>query len=58
MYAVGFLCLALSYALFPYASSEAELALIRVIYAIGIGGVAGMITALLGDYAIASDRAS
>ena len=56
VYAVGFLCLALSYALFPYASSEAELALIRVIYAIGIGGVAGMITALLGDYAIASDR--
>jgi MFS family permease len=37
VYAFGFSCLALSYALFPYATSETELALIRVIYSVGLG---------------------
>ncbi len=56
VYAFGFGCLALSYALFPYADSEATLALIRVIYSIGLGAVTGMLAALLGDYAIAEHR--
>ena len=56
VYAFGFACLALSYALFPYATSETELALIRVIYSVGLGGVTGMIATLLGDYAVAPDR--
>ncbi len=56
IYAFGFCCLAGSYALFPYAGSEIELALIRVIYSIGLGAVTGMLATLLGDYVVAADR--
>jgi len=56
VYAFGFICLAAAYALFPYAGSETELALIRVIYSVGLGGVTGMIATLLGDYAVPGDR--
>lgn len=56
VYAFGFICLAASYALFPYAGSETELALIRVIYSVGLGGVTGTIATLLGDYAVPGDR--
>lgn len=56
VYAFGFCSLALGYALFPYAGSEAELALARVVYSIGLGAVTGMLATLLGDYAVAEDR--
>lgn len=56
VYAAGFCFLALGYALFPYASSETELALARVVYSIGLGAVTGMLATLLGDYAVPGDR--
>lgn len=56
VYAFGFMGLAVGYALFPYASSETDLALIRIFYSIGLGAVTGMIGTLLGDYAVPQDR--
>jgi len=56
VYAFGFCALAAGYSLFPYAGSEAELALARVVYSIGLGAVTGMLATLLGDYAVAEDR--
>jgi MFS family permease len=56
VYAFGFCALALGYALFPYAGNETELALVRIIYSLGLGAVTGMLATLLGDYAVAEDR--
>ena len=56
VFAFGFCCLALAYALFPFAGSVAELALTRIIYSIGLAAVAAMLATLLGDYAVAEDR--
>lgn len=56
VYAFGFACLGAGYALFPYAGSEAELALIRVIYSIGLGAVTGMLATIIGDYAVPRHR--
>ena len=56
VYAFGFCCLGLGYALFPYAGSEIQLALVRVFYSLGLGAVTGMLGALLGDYAVPEHR--
>jgi len=56
VYAFGFCCLGLGYALFPYASTVTELAGIRVVYSLGLGAVTGMLATLLGDYAIPEHR--
>lgn len=56
VYAFGFTCLAIGYALFPFATTVTELALIRVIYSLGLGAVTGMLATLLGDYAIPEHR--
>ena len=56
VYAFGFGCLAVGYALFPYATSVAELALIRIFYSLGIAGVTGMLATVIADYSIAEHR--
>lgn len=56
VYAFGFGCLALGYALFPYAETVTELALVRVIYSIGLGAVTATIATLLADYAVIEHR--
>ena len=56
VYAIGFSCLAISYALYPYATSVNELVLIRIFYSFGIAGVAGMLATVIADYAIAEHR--
>ena len=56
IYAFGFVSLGLSYALFPYAESVTELALIRVFYSLGLAGVTGMIATVIADYVIPEHR--
>ena len=56
IYAFGFMALGLSYALFPYATSVTELALIRVFYSLGLAGVTGMIATVIADYVIPEHR--
>lgn len=56
VYALGFVGLALGYALFPYAGTVTELALVRVIYSIGLGAVTATIATLLADYAVVEHR--
>jgi MFS family permease len=56
VYAFGFCCLAIGYALYPYATSVAELAAIRIFYSLGIAGVTGMLATVIADYTIAEHR--
>lgn len=50
VFAGGFLLLALSYGLYPTASSVAELTLYRMIYALGIVAITGALSTILVDY--------
>jgi len=56
VYAIGFSCLAISYALYPYATSVNELILIRIFYSLGIAGVTGMLATVIADYTAAEHR--
>lgn len=56
IYAAGFFFLGASYALFPLASSVTELALIRVIYSLGLAGVTGMLATVIADYVMPEHR--
>jgi MFS family permease len=56
IYAMGFGFLGLSYALFPFASSVTELALIRVFYSLGLAGVTGMLATVIADYVVPEHR--
>jgi len=50
VYAVGFVIAALGYALYPLASSEYQLYIVRGIFAVGVAGVAIMLSACIVDY--------
>ena len=50
IYAAGFLFLGSSYALFPYAGSVSELAIIRILYSMGLACVTGMLATVIADY--------
>jgi len=56
VYAFGFCCLAIGYALYPYATTVTELAFIRIFYSLGIVGVSGMLATVIADYTIAEHR--
>ncbi len=56
IYVVGFLTLALSYIVYPFATTLTELSLFRIIYAVGIGAVTGMFATIIADYAQTEDR--
>ena len=56
IYAVGFVSLGASYALFPYAGSVTELAIIRVLYSLGLAGVTGMLATVIADYVVPEHR--
>ena len=56
VYAFGFCCLAITYALYPYATSVTELAIIRIFYSLGIAGVTGMLATVIADYTVAEHR--
>jgi len=56
VYALGFSTLAIGYLIFPYATNLTELSLARLVYAVGIGAVTGMLATVLADYAVEKDR--
>jgi MFS family permease len=56
IYVAGFLTLALGYALFPYANNMTELSLARLVYAVGIGAITGMLATVIADYGAEKDR--
>lgn len=56
VYAFGFGCLGITYALYPYATSVSELALIRVFYSLGVAGVTGMLATVIADYTVVEHR--
>jgi MFS family permease len=56
IYVAGFLTLALGYVVFPYATNLTELSIGRVIYALGIGAVTGMLATVIADYGAEKDR--
>jgi MFS family permease len=56
VYVAGFLTLAIGYVVFPYARDLTELSAARVIYALGIGAVTGMLATVIADYGQENDR--
>jgi MFS family permease len=50
VFAVGFIFMAIAYALYPFATSVAELTGYRIIYAAGIGLATGMLQTIAADY--------
>jgi MFS family permease len=50
VYAAGFLILALTYVLYPFAESVESLYLYRILYAVGVVAVAGGLSTVLADY--------
>lgn len=56
IYVAGFLTLAMGYVLFPFANNMMELSLARLVYALGIGAVTGMLATVIADYGAQKDR--
>lgn len=56
VYALGFVTLAIGYAIYPYATTLTELSLARLVYAVGIGAVTGMLATVIADYGVEEDR--
>ncbi len=50
IYVAGFLLIALTYALYPFASSVNDMMLYRIIYALAVVGIAGSLSTILVDY--------
>ena len=56
IYAAGFVTLAFSYVLYPFATTLTELSMARAIYALGVGAMTGMLATVIADYAVEDDR--
>jgi MFS family permease len=56
VYALGFTTLAIGYVIFPFATNLTELSLARLVYALGIGAVTGMLATVIADYGDERDR--
>lgn len=50
VYALGYLVLAIGYALYPFASTTGELTLYRIVYALGIAATTCMLSTVVSDY--------
>ncbi len=50
VFSIGMFVMGISYALYPFAESIAELTVYRVIYAIGLGAATGMLQTIVADY--------
>lgn len=50
VYALGYLVLALGYALYPFATTTGELTIYRIIYALGIAATTCMLSTVVSDY--------
>lgn len=56
VYITGFLITALAYAAFPFADDTGQLLIYRVVYAVGIAALSGMLATVLADYPVDADR--
>jgi MFS family permease len=56
VYIFGFTITALAYAAYPFADDLGQLTLYRVIYAVGIAALGGMLATVLADYPVDADR--
>ncbi len=56
VYIVGFLITGLAYAAYPFADDIGQLLIYRLIYAVGIAALGGMLATVLADYPIDADR--
>lgn len=56
VYVVGFLVTGLAYAAFPFADDLGQLLIYRIIYAVGIAALGGMLATVLADYPVDADR--
>jgi MFS family permease len=56
VFAIGMFVMGISYALYPFAESIAELTVYRVIYAVGLGAATGMLQTILADYPLDRSR--
>ncbi len=56
VYIIGFLITGLAYAAYPFADDVGQLLIYRLIYAVGIAALGGMLATVLADYPIDADR--
>ena len=56
VFTVGFILMAVAYALYPFVSSVAELTAYRMLYAVGIGAATAMLQTILADYPANTSR--
>jgi MFS family permease len=56
VYVTGFLVAALAYAAYPFANDIGQLTLYRLIFAVGIAALGGMLATVLADYPVDADR--
>jgi MFS family permease len=56
VYITGFLITGLAYAAYPFADDIGQLLIYRLIYAVGIAALGGMLATVLADYPIDADR--
>jgi MFS family permease len=56
VYILGFLVTALAYAAFPFANDIGQLTIYRLILAVGVAALGGMLATVLADYPVDEDR--
>jgi len=56
VYTVGFIFMAIAYALYPFATSVGELTAYRLLYAVGVGAATAMLQTILADYPANTSR--
>jgi len=56
IYMIGFLITGLAYAAYPFANDIGQLLIYRLIYAVGIAALGGMLATVLADYPVDADR--
>jgi MFS family permease len=56
VYIIGFLIAALAYAAYPFANDLGQLMIYRLIFAVGIAALGGMLATVLADYPVDADR--
>jgi MFS family permease len=56
VYITGFLVTGLAYAAYPFADDVGQLLIYRVIYAVGVAALGGMLATVLADYPVDADR--
>jgi MFS family permease len=56
VYIVGFLVAALAYAAFPFADDTGQLLIYRIVFAVSLAALGGMLATVLADYPVDADR--